>query len=237
MSDPWRYFDLENHSPEWEKLHRPNSHEFFITASYVANLFGFGFRSIKQAIKDYSSTGDEQSDTANVFLQRLFDYGNEHEPIAREQFLSKFYSPQFALPRLITLPEPYAYVGCTLDMLFFVPSLEEWVNVEIKCPYRGTIPDTPPAKYIVQCQLQMHVTQQFKTKISKTILYYWTPEDDRMFFIRYNETLVGSILVQVDMFKRHVTQGEPYDTRRRINLESMLEATVSRRSFLTELNT
>lgn len=159
-----------------------------ITASRIAPILGISRweskkallrRMVKETLPDWEPPGYMQAQ----------QWGVDHEQQAREAY-EAITGYQVETPGFLTHPD-FPWAGASPDGI-----ADGSINLEIKCPFSGEIPDEVPADYYAQCQWQMWVMG-----LETTHLFYWVLGGQKLFVVPYNFEWVCSILPAVEAFR------------------------------------
>ena len=213
MAERFRLLQVEQRTDEWYKLHNPNKNDFYISASVVAAVCGYGFCSAVELSRQYLGVKKPAPD--NVFMK----WGRDKEEEAKQAFAIDFAADNFQMCDVGSVFSPrWKWLSASLDSLLYSEDLQTLVNLEIKCPaptvrnnYEPMAPHEAPIKYVIQMYVQMHCLQ-----LDQSILYYWTPaEENRQAFLitEFDMTFWYMIMTRVLRFKSTVQRGELFDER------------------------
>lgn len=194
-------FQMKQHCVIWENLHRPDSMLNIIGASTLPSMIGFGYDSPH---KTWRLAWKFEEREESGFFKMILDYGNECEPIARNQFIKDFdvKCPNIPGTLLATSSIEFPWtLGASMDLICYYN--EKQISVEIKCPYGQSLPFTgeifSPEKikpqWLIQCQIQMYCAG-FK----ESILYIWTEQKAVAILVPYHEELMKECFKETDKF-------------------------------------
>lgn len=197
----------------WEALHQegPFENVQFYTASRVPSIVGCGYDSPQKTWEYMTRTNKP---TENVHSQKAKEHGKSHESVAladfREQFADSF-GVCGCVVGMVVHPT-VEYLAASADYIAWDNRNGALINVEIKCPYSASLPQTINAvkdNYLVQTQVQMMCLP-----LQRTLLFVWKCEEDGTvgrvcFELPAYPEFQRWLEQQVKEFKRAVEQRRP----------------------------
>lgn len=168
------YWFTPQRDPIWEQLHDPLQFPHLFTASTFPNLVNAGYSSSSRTKEWKLRKGWAKPQENNWVLE----WGKRNEKQAGDELMSLLPDCYAINPGLLIHPTD-PEIAASLDLILFNPrkfyGLDEFVNVEIKCPtpQKAVLPETKQlidARYIIQSVVQMEVAG-----LNQTILWVWWP--------------------------------------------------------------
>lgn len=210
-NDRFRYWQVEQGSPEWEALHDYNCTDINITASMAASCVGVGFETPMRVYRRFLEHNPEKK-LAKVSEPML--YGSRNELNALMAF-GRLHPERYLYTRPGTIvSSKFDWLMASIDALLVDRTTKQLINLELKCPFSLRIPDEVPEKYYVQCQLQMYC---LGPEVRTTFLFFWTPRGEtKTFLIPYDKPYVERLLRALLEFRVCVDEETPPTWKRRI---------------------
>lgn len=186
--------DLRQNTPDWEKW---RGEAGVVSASQAAVLTGNGYQTLNQLYRE--RMGLVARDAPNPFMR----WGREHEDEAR-MALEDVLETAFLLPLCVEHGE-HSLIRASLD---------GWDGArpcEIKCPSESVFADVmalgtdsePYRRYFPQVQFQMLVTGA-----RQAVLFFWRPDDQKMFVVQRDDAYVDLLLQKALDFSRRLLEAD-----------------------------
>jgi len=187
---------MEQRTQEWHEARKG-----VVTGSRIASVLGVNpFQTRAQLVREMGMElkGAEREFTGNVATQ----WGEEHEKDAAE--LYEFTTGKKLEDDGFRLHPDYDFIGVSPDK----------IGAEFKCPYSQVIPEYPPDHYIWQVNLCMEVYG-----VDEWDLFYWTPNDSRLWTIRRYKHWFKSVLPKIQDFMEELDK----EVDNKAHLEPLVE--------------
>ena len=194
-------------SPAWfEARKQVDPTKGGLTASQVPSLLGVGYDSVQELYRS-NVLGVKKASTP--FLEKLFKYGHDTEPVAADaiESLGIFrWGTEIKECGFITNPK-YPNLGATPDRLAYTE--EGLVCIEIKCPQKFSTEllagGTKFWRYIIQLQVQIMVSEAIGGVLFIYLpdgenLVYWWPRCNRLenIILTYHQLYIECCLAKTE---------------------------------------
>ena len=127
----------------------------------------------------------------------MTEWGNDHEHIALAAFEDEMDQICKAGNKLLVHPDKPC--GASADAFIFYQAYDQWIPVEIKCPFTQKIYPEIPERYWFQIQMQCFV--------SETVggwFYVWTPHETHREYVPYDSKFMDWYLPKMEEFIQFV---------------------------------
>ena len=212
-TDRFKFWYEPQDSPVWADLHILEANQdFLLSASNIPDALGHGYKSTMELYQLYIG---EKTSKIDPFLEQILEHGKKQEPNALKDWLSKH--PMFGgIQPGFLYSKQYSWLGCSLDHIclknyealdFKFPTQNSLLNLEIKCPFTGKIPqDISQVKvnHVIQTQYQM-----FCSGITESCLYYYTLGLQSGWHIKKDDEFIKHTLPLLKEFKNCVLTKKP----------------------------
>jgi predicted phage-related endonuclease len=207
----FQYWDIDQKNTVWQDLHDYTRTPLLITGSSIPSILGYGYDSCNRMWQYFTGERKAQDDIDD-FQKQLFEYGHYWEPFAAKAFM-KAYPLWVGTQPGFLLDKEHDWLGVSLDYICVedrsflnLPTPSKLLNLEIKCRPLASIPiptciNEVPAKHVIQCQIQMHVTG-----ITDTCLFFFKEGRHSEWHIQKDDNFWNAIEPTLLEFKECVLQ-------------------------------